>query len=360
MPHLPQIPPSTGPTADSTPGETATSRRTALAARCRTLTESRWFATTVFVLILANAVLLGVETYDGVLERWEGWLRLAEHSIVAVFTLEILLRVGAHLDRPSEFFRDRWNLFDLAVVLSVFLPVVRENGTILRLLRLARVMRAARFLPQLRIILVAVGRSLPGTVSFLFVGALVLYFYAMVGWVFFADADPEHYGSLGRAVLTLFLLMTLDGLGDAVHAGLEISRWSFLYYASYVLLGSFVLVNVLIGVVLNSLDEARALEEQAAVEEAMKSKRGAGAHGGVAGTAADLVLLRERITAARSALDEAEAALGATLVKLKSEETGKYEETEKSAAKPINGGRRPSGPRQMDDQMDDQMDKTRS
>ncbi len=76
------------------------------------------------------------------------------------------------------------DLFDLAVVLSTFLPVVRENTTVLRLLRLARVLRTARFLPQLRIVLFAVARSLPGTVSFLLVGALLMYLYAMVGWVF--------------------------------------------------------------------------------------------------------------------------------------------------------------------------------
>ncbi|MCZ9347477.1 ion transporter, partial [Streptomyces sp. TRM76130] len=125
--------------------------------------------------------------------------------------------------------------------------------------RLARVLRTARFLPQLRVVLVAVARSLPGTLSFLLVGALLLHVYAMVGWVFFGRHDPEHYGSIGRAVLTLFLLMTLDGIGDAVHAGLDISR-CLLYYGSYVLLASFVLVNVLIGVVITSLEEAREMD----------------------------------------------------------------------------------------------------
>lgn len=83
----------------------------------------------------------------------------------------------------------------------------------------------------------------------------------MVVWVFLGRHDPEHYGSIGRAVLTLFLRMTLDGIGDAVRAGLEISRWSLLYYASYVLLASFVLVNVLTGVVLTSLEEAKGMDE---------------------------------------------------------------------------------------------------
>ncbi|MEU8575074.1 ion transporter [Streptomyces asoensis] len=234
--------------------------RRQLARRCRTVTEARWFALTVFAVILANATLLGLETYSGLAADWHGWLRLAEHLCLAAFTVEILLRLAAHADRPREFFRDPWNLFDLAVVLCAFVPVVRENTTVLRLLRLARVLRTARFLPQLRVVLVAVARSLPGTLSFLLVGALLLYVYAMVGWVFFARHDPEHYGSIGRSVLTLFLLMTLDGIGDAVRAGLEISRWSLVYYASYVLIASFVLVNVLIGVVLTSLEEAKELE----------------------------------------------------------------------------------------------------
>ncbi|MGW1883926.1 ion transporter [Streptomyces sp. NPDC001970] len=236
----------------------------ALAIRSRRIVYSTAFTTSVFCLILGNAVLLGIETYDGAVRQWHDVLKAAEHLFLAAFTAELLLRAAAHADRPKDFFRDPWNLFDLAVVVLAFAPFARENATVLRLLRLARVLRAARFLPQLRIVIVAVGKSLPGTLSFLLVGTLLLYVYAMVGWVFFADNDPEHYGSLGRAVLTLFLLITLDGLGDAVRAGLEISRWSILYYASFVLLGSFVLVNLLVGVVINSLEEARQLEAQTA------------------------------------------------------------------------------------------------
>ncbi|WP_406424131.1 ion transporter [Streptomyces sp. NBC_00873] len=284
---------------DGDPTARVTPARVSLARRCRALTEARWFAVTVFTLILTNAALLGVETYSGLVDDWHRWLRLAEHACVAAFTVEIVLRLAAHADRPRSFFRDPWNLFDLAVVLSAFLPVVRENTTVLRLLRLARVLRTARFLPQLRVFLVAVGRSLPGTLSFLVVGALLLYVYAMVGWVFFAQHDPEHFGSIGRAVLTLFLLMTLDGIGDAVRAGLEISRWSIVYYASYVLLASFVLVNVLIGVVITSLDEARDMEtEEPPTQQGPE----------------DANLLRERIATARRALDDLEDELARAAV----------------------------------------------
>ncbi|MBQ0827081.1 ion transporter [Streptomyces tagetis] len=277
--------------------DTFAQARLALARRAGAVTEARWFSLTVFVLIIVNAALLGAETFRGLAGEWHQWLRLGEHLCLAAFTVELALRLCAYADRPRAFFRDPWNLFDLAVVACAFLPVVRENTTVLRLLRLARVLRSARFLPQLRIVMVAVVRSVPGTASFLLVGTLLMYVYAMVGWVFFGRDDPEQYGSIGRAVLTLFLLMTLDGLGDAVHAGLAISRWSIFYYASYVLFASFVLVNVLIGVVISSLEEAREIERRHDRDAAVRS-------------GSPEPELRARIAAARHALDELEASLG--------------------------------------------------
>lgn len=275
-----------------------------LAERSRRVVDSRWFGVLVFGVIMANAGVLGVETYGGAVERWHTELKALEHVFLAFFTAEILLRAAAHADRPRDFLRDPWNLFDVVVVVLAFLPIARENATVLRLLRLARVLRAARFLPQVRIVITAVGKSLPGTLSFLLVGTLLLYVYAMVGWVFFADDDPEHYGSIGRSGLTLFLLITLDGLGDAVRAGLEISRWTIVYFASFVLLGSFVLVNLLIGVVINSLEEARAMEEEQPNGRRAAARPAAPPEGEA---------LRERIAAARRALDELEAGLEAGL-----------------------------------------------
>lgn len=278
--------------------------RVRIAAACRAVTETPAFSFAVLTVILCNAVLLGAETYRGFVSDHAAELRGAELGCLAFFTLEMLLRAGAHADRPKEFWRDGWNTFDLLVVACAYIPFVRENSTVLRLLRLVRVLRTARFLPQLRILFIAVSRSLPGTVSFLFVGAVILYVYAMIGWVCFGSHDPAHFGSLGRALLTLFLLMTLEGLQDAIYNGLAISRLSLFYYGSYVLLASFVLVNVLIGVVLNSLDEARELDNAALDAEGRAARGGAGKEEG-----ADLA---ERIADMRQSLDLLERSLAAT------------------------------------------------
>ncbi|MFD3515631.1 ion transporter [Streptomyces sp. NPDC058657] len=282
-------------------------RRKALAAWAGARVEARWFSVAVLAAILGNAVLLGVETYPGLATRWQEPLAALENCFLTLFTCESLLRLAAHADRPREFFRSPWNVFDAAVVLLALLPVTGDNTTLLRLLRLFRVLRTARFLPQLRVIVTALGKCLPGTVSFLMVGTLLLYVYAMVGWLCFAAADPQHYGSLGRAVVTLFILMSLDGLGDAVHAGLLISPWSLAYYGSYVLLSSFLLVNLLIGVVINSLEQARDTDPAEQAEKTARAKR---TEQPVQGTEPlDALEVRDRILAARLALDDAERLL---------------------------------------------------
>lgn len=276
---------------------------------CAKVGDSTAFAVAAFFLIVANAAVLGVETYSGTARTWHTELRVAETFFLVAFGVEIVIRFAALGRRPGEFFRDGWNVFDLVVVIAAFVPVIRENATILRLLRLARVLRAVRMFPQVRVILTAAWRSLPGALSFLVVGALILYIYAMLGWILFADTMPEHYGSLGRACLTLFFLMALDGLGDMVREGLEVSRWTALYFGSYVLVTSFLLVNLLIGVVITSLEDAQASHAQPAGEpsagpptafdEAEPARTGA--------ASADDDEVRRRIADLRAALDALES-----------------------------------------------------
>lgn len=227
-----------------------------LASRCARVVEASWFNGAGFAVIMINAVTLGLETYRPVVQRAGTELRVVEYLCVAGFVLELLVRFGSHLGRPAGFFRDRWNLFDLAIVVAPLLPGVRENVTLLRLLRLARIVRTFRLFPSLRVILVGIRRSLPGLASFLLVTVLLLYGYAMLGWMMFGHDFPDRYGTVGQAMLTLFLLLSLDGITDTLQAGREVTEWAVLYYVSYMVTACYLLTNLLVGVVLTALQEA--------------------------------------------------------------------------------------------------------
>src|SRR5687767_10315105 len=132
-----------------------------VSARLARIVRSHWFTTTILVVIVVNAAVLGLETYAGVDERWGEQLDLLNDLCFVVFVVELCLRIGAYGRRPWDFFRDGWNVFDFIVIAIAFVPGVRQSSTLLRLARLARVVRIVRLFPDLRVLLAGVWRSLP-------------------------------------------------------------------------------------------------------------------------------------------------------------------------------------------------------
>jgi voltage-gated sodium channel len=227
---------------------------------CARIVASAWFDFLIFGVIIANAVVLGLDTYDAIRRDAGGLLQTLNDVFLGVFVVELAIRIGAYGRRPQDFFKSGWNVFDFVVIGAAFLPGLRENSTLLRLVRLARVLRVIRLLPELRLLITAVGRSLPGLASLTVMAVILLYVYGIVGWLVFGDALPDEYGNIGDAMLTLFLLLSLENLPSAVERGMEVSDWAVPYYVSFVLIAAFLVLNILIGVVINSLDEARELE----------------------------------------------------------------------------------------------------
>jgi voltage-gated sodium channel len=230
-----------------------------LARVCAALHDSRVFEVVIIVVIGANAVVLGIETYPH-LGAWAPVLRGLEWFFRAVFVTEIAIRILAHGRRPQDFFRHGWNVFDFVVIAAVFLPGLHGDSALLRIVRIARVLRLVRFSPGLRTIVTALLRSLPGIGGFLALAVVTMYLYAMAGWLIFADEFPAQYGTVGHAMVTLFVLLSQENLPDLVAQGIDHSPWTLLYYVSYVLVMVNLLLNILIAVIVNSMEEARRLE----------------------------------------------------------------------------------------------------
>jgi voltage-gated sodium channel len=241
---------------------------TRIARTCARIAESRAFELFIVVTIGGNAALLCLETYRDIAENvpplhWLEWL------FRAIFVTEIVIRILAFGKRPQDFFKHGWNVFDFLVIAAVFIPGLHGDSTALRVVRIARVVRLVRFSPGLRTIVTALLRSLPGVGGFLALALVTFYVYGMAGWLIFEDAYPEQYGTIGRAVVTLFVLLSLETLPDLIEQGMDLSPWTLVFYVSYVLITVNLLLNILIAVIVNSMEEARRLEmtESLAVDE---------------------------------------------------------------------------------------------
>jgi voltage-gated sodium channel len=266
---------------------------------CRRIVNSRWFDPLMLVVIFVNAVTLGLETYDSIANSIGDELHTANDVILGVFVVELLIRFGAVGFDPRRFFRSGWNVFDFVVIGASFLPGLRENATLLRLVRLLRIVRAVRLLPDLRVLTVAVARSIPGVASLAVITLLLVYVYGMVGWVIFHDHDPANFANIGQSMVTMFILLTLENLPTYIEKGQELSDWTLLFYVSYVLVASFLIFNLFIGIVINSMEEARAIELHRAEREVLDDdERNDGR--------AQAVIVRERLHQLKTAVEELE------------------------------------------------------
>src|SRR3954465_6458346 len=275
-----------------------------MTATCRRIVDSRWFDPMMLGVIFVNAITLGLGTYDSIEAEFGVALHTANDVILGLFVVELCIRFGAEAFSPRRFFRSGWNVFDFIVIGASFLPGLRANATLLRLVRLLRIVRAVRLLPDLRVLTGAVARSIPGVASLAAITLLLVYLYGMVGWVIFHEHDPANFEHIGQSMVTMFVLLTLENLPAYIERGQELSDWTLLFYVSYVLVASFLIFNLFIGIVINSMEEARAIELHRAEREVPDEDRANDER-------AHAVILREHMHHLKAAVGDLERELAA-------------------------------------------------
>lgn len=258
--------------------------------RLARVVDSPAFTATVVTVILANALVLGLQTYPRLESDYGRVLDVLNGLFLAFFVVEISLRIASYR-RPWNYFREGWNVFDFVAVGLAFVPGLQRNSTVLRLARLARIVRVVHLLPDVRILISAVIRSLPPLASMAILTTLILFVYGMVGWQLFGEDLPQQWGTIGEAMLTLFVMLTLENFPNYMDQGMEIHPWSWIFFVSFILVAAFVVINVFIGIVLHSMEEARELERRTPLHPE------------------DVAPVAERIAILRSALDELEREL---------------------------------------------------
>lgn len=216
-------------------------------------------------LIVLNAVILGMETSPALMSAWGPALVALDHAILAVFVMEMALRIAVHRGR---FFRDPWSVFDLVVIGIALVPAYGPFG-VLRALRVLRVLRLLSMLPQMRRVVAGLLSAIPGMMSVVLIIAIVFYVASVIATQLFGQRFPEWFGSLGASLFTLFQVMTLESWAmGIVRPVMEAFPQAWVFFIIFIVLSTFTMLNLFIAVIVNAIQtehHAEALQTEAAL-----------------------------------------------------------------------------------------------
>ncbi|MDR2033496.1 MAG: ion transporter [Helicobacteraceae bacterium] len=218
----------------------------------------------VMAVIIINAVVLGLDTYPYLRERYGDLLTIVDHICVGVFVIEIAMKfVVVRL----RFFLSGWNLFDFFVVAISLVPGA-NTISVLRAFRIFRVIRLIGRIEKLKIIVEALLSSLPsiGWIGLLL--TIVFYTFSVLCVTIFGETFDEWFGSIGAAMYTLFQILTLESWSMGIVRPLMAEYpYAYLIFIPFILIASFIMVNALVGIVINSLNELAAAKAKEKEQE---------------------------------------------------------------------------------------------
>lgn len=226
------------------------------------LRSNRVFEWLVISIILVSALVVGAKTYDET-TRYTQVLVWLDTAITLFFLAEIVVRIMAEKNLRT-FFRKGWNVFDFLIVAASLIPINEsEMVLVARLLRVFRVLRLVSLIPELRVLMAALLKSIPrmGYVALLMF--IIFYIYGAIGSFLFERVDPFLWGNITTAMLTLFRVATFEDWTDVMYATLEVHPWSWLYFLSFIFLTAFIFLNMMIGIVLDVMQRESAAEAAA-------------------------------------------------------------------------------------------------
>ena len=214
------------------------------------LKEGKIFQFVVILIIILNAITIGVTTYD-VSEFTKQVINYLDYSITVFFVIEIIIRFAGE-PKKLDFFKSGWNIFDTLIVLISLIPIPNNSSfLLLRLLRVFRVLRLISVVPELKKIIEALLASVKRV---FYVGVLlfiILYIYATIGSILFSIDIPERWSDVGIAMITLFQVLTLSSWEQVLLPLQEIYWWAWIYFFSFIIICGITMLNLLIAILVD-------------------------------------------------------------------------------------------------------------
>lgn len=236
------------------------------------IVESGWFQWSIVGAIIFNAITLGLETVPSVMDVWGPGILAIDKAFIAIFTIEIALKLIAY---RISFFKNSWNNFDFVIVAVSLVPFL-GNFSVLRALRILRVLRLVSVIPQFRRVVQGFFDTLSGLFAVGGVLGIIFYVTAVMATKLFGESFPEFFGNIPESLFSLFQIMTLESWSMAiVRPVMETYPYAWLLFVPFILVTTFAVLNLLIGIIVNSMQNIHTEEEERITERIdAQSERG--------------------------------------------------------------------------------------
>ena len=254
-----------------------------ISSHCSSLANSDYFNRFIIATILLAGVVVGAQTYSNFAQENEQILSFLDRLILIIFTLEASIKILAQGKNPFNYFKNPWNVFDFLIVAACLLePFLNLGGAFLPVLRLARILRVLRLvtaIPKLQLLVTCLLKSLPSMFYVSILLFLLFYIYGAMAVFLFGENDPIHFQNLQTSILSLFRVVTLEDWTDVMYINMygsdqygytaeDLAKWNpvssgsplwaAVFFVSFVLIGTMIVLNLVIGVIMNSMDESNA------------------------------------------------------------------------------------------------------
>ncbi|GAA4224725.1 voltage-gated sodium channel [Streptosporangium album] len=231
--------------------------------RIRSFLETRLFQRAVVAVIVVNAITIGCETSSYLTDRIGGLLHVVDRIALTVFAVELVARLYAY---RGAFFKDPWNWFDTTVVAIALIPA-SGPASVLRTLRIMRALRLVATVPSMRKVVGALFAALPGMGAIIGLLVLVMYVSGVMATQLFGEIVPEYFAELPTSLFTLFQIMTGEAWPDIAQEVMAEKPWAWVFFVGYILMASYVVLNLFIAVVVNAMDDQNTSAEEQRTED---------------------------------------------------------------------------------------------
>lgn len=234
--------------------------------KLRQFIEGNTFQNTIIGLIIINAIILGMETSDSIMQSYGIWLKAVDSLILKVFVIEIALRLSIY---RWSFFTRPWSVFDFVVVAIALVPA-SEAFAAIRALRVLRILRLISMVPTMRKVIEGLLLAIPGIASVSTIMMLFFYVFSVIGTHLYSETFPEWFGTLGRTMYSLFQIMTLESWSmGIVRPVMEVHPSAWLFFILYILVTTFTMLNLFIAIIVNAMHSG---EDEIAEESRVEMK----------------------------------------------------------------------------------------